>query len=191
VDLIKPEQASAAKQIIASLLNLKRVCAVVHPIMHEVKKESRRAGKPPRLKKEPTGDFLVELFPGASIPCFGSDEDQSKLVVEVNTQLMTLVREHLVGDVSSLREAAAGAKTLSALKNVQTRLIELERANKFRFQVQSPSLVPCDGQLSFRGANANQRAQRFCGAVNTYLDQLVSAAEAEMRRKLVEGLNPL
>lgn len=190
--MISTERAKAAKELIARLLTVKRVCAQVHAVMHEVKDPPRRPGGKGKKRQAPTGDYLVQLFVGGRIPIpSSSDPGHDAAKARVNDPLLVLVKEVTASASSDIRELAVEAASLADFKRVDGLLSDLTKATTFQFYASDDALQPMDGVVTFRGEAADKRANQFCSAVNKHLTAVVGDLERELRRQIVEALGTL
>ncbi len=176
-----------AQKRLNELLDLRRLCALVHPIL----REGSGDGKSPRRRKKPvpTENFVVKLFEGGGVSL--PTDDAIKCVTGINKELAPIVREALVG---MLRDMPGLTKVggVDAARSLADQLVLIVNANSFRLKVaevgEGKSRVMADNtarsEVRFLGARAKERADQFCLDVNAVLHRYFAATDKRMAVEL-------
>ena len=188
MEIVADKQAVEVETVIDRLLGIRRMIAQVQPIMHEVKHRSERTGKT-KLKKEPSGDFLVCLFDGGVLPIDATDAAAAEAkAVEINQHITAMVRAAVERDRQEAVSLLTSSHGIDGLKTARTLLGHLRECRKFGLRPMGPVLVPEQpgAGVRFVGTDANVRATKFASAVNKYLTSLTTQAEDALRERLKE-----
>ncbi len=181
--LVDPKQVAELEKTIQTLLQLKRLCAQVTAIEHEVKRKTK-SGRT-KTVKEPTGDFIVTLFEGGYLPVPGTAEERQAETIALNERLVALVRAATEAARDRFKASLTASVSMATLKDANIRLVRLKNASSFGVRMHHEGIVPNrDGMVWFDGAGAHRAAQVFCAAVNTCLDERTAAFEASVRERL-------
>ncbi len=200
---VPSDRIAAVSALLKSLLDLRRLCALVFPMMKEVKqpRDPRRQSSrktPRRTRMEPSGSFLVRLFEGG-----GADYDtraEAEAQVDImNRFLIDLVRNAVSDSLKNMIRHSTGAGSIDALKAITEELNAVASANSFRLQVGTreegraritPDYSP-GAEVRFTGPKAEQRATDFCLAVNEILREHTAARGEVLNSQLKQALADL
>ncbi len=185
------ERIKQARDHMAGLLSIKRFCALVVAIKHEV---TVKGAKRDRTQKVPTGAYHVRLFEGGRIelPLLVG----SSLAAAVDAKLSTLTREALQPYRDALVKVARMPPGIESLRSLEEGLRHLEAANVFGVEWYESGLIiqprfSMDAYVYFDGTGAKERAEAFCVLVNEVLTSAFVKREAELTQALAEAVGGL
>lgn len=184
----------------ADLLAIKRFCALVVPIQHELKAKDAKGTKKERAQRQPTGQYLVRLFEGGGISLRTGEAES--IAASINAQLATLVREAQAPHREVLMRIAKRPPGIESLRALEDGLKGLQAAESFMvlsgrsmdgrdFGDSIQPRNPHVGHVFFDGAEAKERADAFCVAVNRILTNAFAKREAELTQALADAVSSL
>lgn len=184
----------------ADLLAIKRFCALVVPIKHEIKAKTTKDAKKERAQRQPTGQYLVRLFEGGGISLRKGEAEG--ITASINAQLAALVREAQAPHREALVRIAKRPPGIESLRALDDGLKGLQAAESF--MVLSGSALdgrdfgdyiqprsPHEGYVYFDGSEAKERSEAFCVAVNQVLTSAFAKREAELTQALADAVSSL
>ncbi len=193
MEAVSTQRIADARAVLQELLALKRFCALVHPILHDVPRKSGRRG----TKKMPTGDYLVKLFEGGSI--ITTKTDGPPLADAINKALVALTRSALSYSITILVKKAQGAQGVESLKMIDDGLSQLLSATGFQVSASEhgdaailhPSQYAMSAGVRFDGSGAKDRASAFCVEVNEVFSKAFAEADKLLASRLAAAVSAL
>ncbi len=194
MEVVAEERVQDAQKRLNELLDLRRLCALVHPILHEAPAGGMRT--PRRKRLVPTGDCVVRLFEGGGVT-LAADEAR-KWVAGINNELVPRVRDVLEDTIASMSALTKGGG-VDSLKALAGLLAAVGNANSFRLKSADAGegrarIMPdnaAGAEIRFVGAKAQERADRFCMDVNAALQRHLAAVDKRMSTELAQVLDLL
>ncbi len=198
-DTISLSDIKQARDHMAGLLAIQRFRAVVVPIMHEVKV---KGAKRDRTQRQATGAYHVRLFEGGSVTLPASIG--TPLALAIDQQIAVLTRAALLPHREALIKAARRPPGLESLRDLEVGLRHLEAANSFgvdcadvfNSNLSGPQCMlqprqSVDTYIYFEGAEAKDRAEAYCMAVNRVLTAAFAERVAELTKALADAVSGL
>ncbi len=187
--MISLSDIKQARDHMAGLLSIKRFCALVVPIKHEVK---AKGSKHDRTQKKETGAYLVRLFEGGSIRI--SVTIGEELANSINAQLAPITREALRPHREVLIKAARKPPGIESLRDLEEGLKHLEAANSFGVVYSDPVIQPSnsiEAYVYFDGQGAKDRAEDYCVTVNSILTKAFAERTTTLTKALADAVSGL
>ena len=196
MEIVSADQIHAARSVLGELLALKRFCALVHPVLRDHEVTDKRGRK--RMRKAPSGEFLVAIFTGGK--AIVSRSYGAAVAEGINRQLVPITRTALKGQLLSLNKRAKLIHGVESLRNLDDDLVSLTSASGFGVEAVDvgntdsevhPTQAAMTGVRFAGDMAAKVRADEFCMLVNQVLAEAFSAKSKALSERLIEVVGEL